>query len=101
MAEFQREQHAAIIAEGVENLTRLPEHLRGGMKRYLDAGIQPGFFLTACIENNLVEAVTRVGDTEDLRQIATYLYTFAPAPAWGSKEKRLAWQERVKGLTDV
>lgn len=91
-------EHAVRIASAIENLSRLPEHLRAGMKRYLEAGIQPGHFLTACIENDLVDAVTRVGDFEELRQVATYLYTFMPAPAWGSRATRNAWQAMVKAL---
>jgi hypothetical protein len=33
---------------------------------------------------------------ETLRFVTLYLYNFAPSDAWGSKEKRIAWQERVK-----
>lgn len=95
--EHASERHAGLIAEALENVRRLPEHLRGGMQRYLEHGIEPGRFLCACIENNLQEAVSRCTEhLETLRFVTLYLYNFAPSDAWGSKEKRIAWQERVK-----
>jgi hypothetical protein len=69
----------------------LPEHLTGGMKRYLEHGILPGHFLQACLKNDLREAVGRVDQITDLRQVCLFLYNEAPAPSHGSEEKMIQW----------
>lgn len=73
----------------------VPEHLREGLERYIEQGVPPGHFLTAVIENNLVEAFGR-GDEESLsrlRDLVIWFYNYSPSPCWGSPEKRLAWQQ--------
>lgn len=74
-------------------LDRTPTNLHGGLLRYLDHHIQPGHFLTAVLEGDLFEAFAR-GDVQSrtgIGDIVTYLYNFAPAPAWGNKRKVELW----------
>ena len=65
----------------------VPEHLCGGLKRYLVNRIRPGHFLTTVLENNLREAVSR-GDENSLaglKPLIIYLYNHAPSEAWGHR----------------
>ena len=71
----------------------LPEHLRAGMKRYVEHGIRPGSFLCAIIENDLVQAYSR-GDETSLRsmpQIMYFVMTELPSKAFGSPDRVNDW----------
>ncbi len=75
------------------NYDMLPEHMRDAARRYVENGYAPGHFLTAVLENNLVEAAARA-DEENQRalfQWASWLYNHVPTPAWGSSEKVTEW----------
>lgn len=77
------------------NYSKIPEHMRPGLERYLEYGVIPGRFLTAILENNLVDAVAhadRVNKTS-FREWASFLYNEMPAGSWGSKEKVRKWSE--------
>jgi hypothetical protein len=71
----------------------VPEHMHGGLARYIDSGIMPGSFLSAVLTNDLKGAFgyadhinkNRVGD------IAMYLYNYAPSACWGSPSKVEQW----------
>jgi hypothetical protein len=65
------------------------EDLIGALQRYLDHGIMPGSFMTACLENVLSEAFGRADheNIKNLHNIVGYLYNEFPADAWGSREK--------------
>lgn len=71
----------------------IPVHMHGGLERYLEAGILPGDFLTAVLENNLKEACGRADsiNAQYLVQYVTYLYNYAPGASWGSPEKVQKW----------
>lgn len=74
-------------------MERIPENLRGGLVRYLEAHIQPGHFLTAVLRNDLREAmgradaVTRTG----LFDVIAYLHNHAPSIAWGDAAAVKRW----------
>lgn len=73
--------------------SEIPEHMRRGVKLYLEKGLRPGEFLTAVLENNLVQSICRADQT-NLAQIvewAKFLYNEMPMGSWGSKEKVNAW----------
>lgn len=63
--------------------------LYGALERYLNHGILPGGFLTAVLENNLMEAFGRADsmNSANLRNIVGYIYNHIPSNAWGSKER--------------
>ena len=72
------------------------EPFAGSLSRYLLQGIVPGGFTVACLENNLLQAVTRAADGHALgqmRPIMMLLYNEAPSDAWGSAERVKAWAE--------
>ncbi len=72
---------------------RLPERLRGGMRRYVEDGIPPGDFLQACLANDLVEAIGRADTKEGfyVHAVVMFLYNELPSRSspisiWGSRE---------------
>lgn len=96
---YESERHRVIIAEAIEALTTVPEHLRAGLRRYIEHGVEPGGFLCAAIENDFVGAVSRWhGFHSGVQEVVSFLHNFMPPPAWGSKERRLAWQAATKAL---
>jgi len=78
--------------------TLLPAHIRGGMKRYIEGRTPPGGFLTAVLNNNLMEAMGRADriNRERLFDICNFLYNEAPAVCWGSPERVKRWLEGRK-----
>jgi len=87
------------------NYDMLPEHMRGGMQRYIERGILPGSFLTAVLENNLVLAALRADSTNRHRLLdfAEFLYSEAPSICWGSRASVDRWVERggLQGLQEA
>lgn len=74
----------------------IPDRMMGGLKRYVEHGIEPGSFLMAVLRNDLHDAVGRADD-ENIRNLpayVSYLYNEAPSPCWGSPEKVQAWLAR-------
>jgi len=71
----------------------IPDHMTGAIGRYIEHGILPGSFLTAVLENNLIEAVGRADsvNVHELPAYVGYLYNEAPADCYGSKELVSAW----------
>lgn len=76
-----------------DNLHLIPEHMRGAIRRYYFDGISPGGFLTAVLENNLMEALSRADDENRnaLPAYGTFLYNYVPAESYGSPAKVDAW----------
>lgn len=68
----------------------------GELERYLNAGIEPGSFLTAVLQNNLSESFGRADHTNsrNLRNIIGYVRQHVPNNAWGSREIVEQWQKR-------
>lgn len=101
---------AENIVNEVEYLQRLekadvPEHLREGLVRYLVHRIQPGHFLTAVLENNLLQAVARGDDVSlaGLPNLMRFLVNAAPGDASGSPETVREWlgQEQPAPAIDL
>jgi hypothetical protein len=83
----------ARLAAGLE-AAGVPEHLRGGLVRYLVDRILPGGFLQAVLCNDLVGAVRRhhgAGAAYTITTIRKFLLALVPEEAWGSVEKVTAW----------
>lgn len=79
-------------------LNQIPPNLIAGIDRYLEHGYQPGGFLSAVLENDLIAAFERADDQskEALGSLVTYLYNYIPMAAWGSPERVIAWTEHVR-----
>ena len=83
---------------GEINYSLIPEHMRGGVRRYLEDGIRPGDFLNAVLENNLVEAAA-LADNINVHMLldwAKFLHNELPLQCWGSKEKVEAWIKKKR-----
>ena len=78
------------------NYSSLPEHMREGMKLYIEQGIEPGGFLTAVLENNLMEAFGQADSINRHRlfDICGFIYNEAPHNCHGSPEIVKAWMEK-------
>ena len=82
----------------------IPGYMVGGLRRYIENGIEPGSFLTAVICNDLKEACGRADDTNRYRlfQYVEFFYNYAPSDCWGSPEKYAAWiNQGGLGLSEV
>jgi hypothetical protein len=80
----------------------LPEHMREGARLWLEHGKMTGRFLTAVMENDLMEAF-RTADhinVENMRVWADWLYNEAPIGSYGSPEAVRLWRE-AGGLRGV
>jgi hypothetical protein len=59
------------------------------LERYYLKGYDPGSYMLAVLTNDLFGAMG-AGDSEslfELNHLCTYIYSYLPASAWGSKEK--------------
>lgn len=80
----------------------IPDRMMGGLRRYIDEGIEPGDFLSAVICNDLKEACGRADDENlhNLPAFVSYLYNQAPSQCWGSEERFRDWMRtRLMKLT--
>ena len=70
----------------------------GALERYLNNGIMPGSFMTAVLENNLVDAIGRADEDNaaNLKNIVGYIYNHLPSNSWGSREKVKAYLETLQ-----
>ena len=74
----------------------VPEHLHAGIIAYLTAGVPPGGYLRAVLENDLTEAVKRAdasGREGGLINLVMFLFHDSPADSWGSPERVAAWMK--------
>jgi hypothetical protein len=75
----------------------VPQHLRGGLERYVVQRILPGGFLQAVLCNNLPQAMARHSGLSPEHAACTigvihgFLFEYAPPSSWGTREKVLAW----------
>lgn len=72
---------------------RIPDHMKEGLRLYVEEHQPPGDFLRAVICNDLQEAVCRA-DSENLENLPAYVlffYNEVDARCWGSKERMEAW----------
>lgn len=87
----------SIGLSGEEAIRRLiPEHCREGVMDYIMNGVEPGDFLRAVFENNLIGAFGKADsiNSERLRDYAKFLYSYAPSQCHGSPLKVRAWCEK-------
>jgi len=84
-----------------ENFCALPQG--GALRRYIEQGYPTNHFLTAVLQNDLMEALARADDENfnALEAYCAWLRTYAPTASHGSPDKVAAWIAHValKGLT--
>lgn len=70
------------------NYSLIPEHMREGVRGYLEEGWYPGSFLNAVLCNDLKEAAATADEINKhyLFQWAQFLYNEIPMNAQGSQE---------------
>lgn len=71
----------------------IPEHCHDSLRRYLEDRIPPGSFLEAVLSNDL-RGACECADEINRRALFNYvgfLYRYAPAGSWGSRERYLSW----------
>ena len=74
----------------------IPEHMRAGLRRYIENGIAPGDFLSAVLCNDLREACGRADEHNRHRlfDYIMFLHNYAPIGSWGSAYNFNRWCER-------
>ena len=84
------------------HLDKLPEHMRGGVERYIIHGLPPGDFLRAVLQNDFIGAFAQADDINigNMRLWAMWLWNYAPRGSYGSPERYNEWV-RMKGLNGI
>ncbi len=77
----------------------VPGHLLEVLKTYVTHRIPAGGYLTAVLENNLMEAIGRADEHsyQALRATVSLVHNEMPHTCWGSPDKVKAWLERKEG----
>ena len=82
----------------------VPDHLKSGLRLYLEKGMVPGAFLTHVLENDLAGCIVRVDATTtitQLRSLLKYLVNSVPALAWGTRDKVKNWSAATQEERDA
>lgn len=77
----------------------LPSDLENALIRWATKGIRPGAFLTAVLENNLHEAVSRMSpdyELKHLKAVCEFVSEQMPLACWGSKLIVKGWEEHFR-----
>jgi hypothetical protein len=76
-----------------DNHPKFPEHMKHGIELYVNKGIEPGGFMRAVLENDLVEALAKADHTNILLllEIVQFMFWEIPASSWGDPEAVSAW----------
>ena len=94
--------HAYALYDSVwaTNLNTIPEHLRDALVRYVLAGGETGGFLTALLQNDLMDAVALAdpASRDGLRPLCIFLYNHTPKVCRGSFATMKEWRERHGAL---
>lgn len=92
---METEELKQLIAAKNVDYSLLPGHLQDGMRRYVEHGVPPGGFLTAVLENDLMEAFKRADSSSQrgMLNIILFMYNEMPMGIYGSPELVKAWVE--------
>lgn len=87
-------KHANPAASDV--LSRLPDHMRPGIVRYVLFGVTPGAFLRAVFSDEQEIAANRADSINRILidRYRDFLELEAPQNCWGSSDKVRAWCEQ-------
>ena len=76
------------------NYDKVPvDYMVDSVRMYIEKGVMSGGFLTALFSNDLVGVYNRAdkANEEAMKKWVTFLFCYAPASCWGSKERVLDW----------
>lgn len=78
------------------NYERLGVHNLGSVKRYIENGIDPGFFWQSVFSNDFINVIGNADKENEnmIKEIAIWLYNDCPMEAWGSRERFDKWLEK-------
>lgn len=84
--------------QGWMQKTEIPLGLYAGITNWTLHGIEPGSFLRAIIQNDLMRAVVRADATnlKLLPEIVMGLMTVAPSAAWMTPDALVNWPQYIK-----
>ena len=77
-----------------------PEWAVGGVRRYLEHGIEPGSGLRAILEGDLYAAVRRV-PVADIGALAAWVWAALPIGCYGSRAVVDAWMVRRRAASEA
>lgn len=92
LTEYEDDTTTGYVFNGIEVESRFLSALR----RYADHYIEAGGFLTACLRNDLREAVGRADPSAMIQipAIVAFIYNELPGTCWGSPERVDEWLAR-------
>jgi hypothetical protein len=78
---------------GKADWSLIPGYMIGGLRRYIENGIEPGSFLSNLLCNNLKRTFECADDVNSncVRSYVQFLYNYAPSDCWGSEEHYATW----------
>ena len=90
----ERAAYDRVVARALE--VGVPEHLVSGLALYLIKGIEPGGFMMAVLQNDLMGAFSRadINSRAGLWELVMFLYNDAPRNCYGSREVIEAWMKK-------
>ncbi len=74
----------------------IPSYTLAALERYRDEGCPTGGFLYACLTNNMMQAIGRADENNQLAiaEIARWIYNELPANSHGSPEEVNTWLDK-------
>lgn len=84
-------EHQAIYSDAVAN--NVPDITADGIANWVVYGVHPGGFLTAVLQNKLMETIQRADSTNfsHIYDIVNFIYNKIPIGCWGSEERMEFW----------
>ena len=88
-----KENKEDFVKDAIER--GVPDYTADSLARYVFDGIMPGGFLTAVLENNLMEAFGQADNANSsaMKEIVTFIYNCVPSHCHGTSKKVCAWME--------
>jgi hypothetical protein len=79
-----------------ENNYGCPDEIVDTIKQYVEHRLEPGSFVRAVLENDLMSAIFKAHPLmlPHLKYVCMYVWWEIPSECWGSREKVNAWLKR-------
>jgi hypothetical protein len=83
--------HAILAASQDIDYSRLPEHVRPSMRRYIEDGLEPGHSLMRVLEGRIDAVLIFRSDLPALHAIVRWLHDDVPSACWGGPDQVQHW----------